>query len=520
MKINTICQFCSAGCAVELNLCEKVNSLVLPVSGVVNPDGFVCDYALKGYQNINNSERIIHPCLKTSMGFRSISFDEAFLLIEEHIREQMPNENAFFAGARLSNEELYLIQKIARVGVATGNLASFHYLGRGTGYLQNTKANIPVNEILDTRVVYVIGDNLPTVSPYTWHIIQRAKKENDVQVVWITPSGSGIISEVADVIIDIHSSYSFLKLVNRYLIETGKADAFFTDEICLDFPTYKTNLLAEDSEKHFQQAGVTALDIEKFVDSLITAGKAIIVFTEEELSGNSCREVHNMAMLTGKMGKYADGIVAIKESVNSQGLIDMGIHPEYGQGAVAVTDPDFLSKARDTWGIEKLPEKGISDFAGVLNNPPKNLFIFGEDPVGDALINRTLIESFIAKAEFSVVQDFYMTATAQMADLVMPSTYLFENGGTYTNTQKIIQQVDRQVPSDVEMNGFEQLAVIALQLGLPEMKTPIEAMFESVTMFPAGCTQKRPRFIYTENDDNHRVFRYGVDEIRRKNCGN
>lgn len=504
MKINTICHFCSTGCAVALNLDDKNNSSVSSVSGLINPDGFICDRAIKGYQNINNSQRITHPLLKTSMGFRSISFDEAFLLIEEHIQEEEPNENAFFAGAHLSNEELYLIQKIARAGVGTNKLYSFRYLGRGTGYLQNTKANIPVNEILDTRVAYIIGDALATASPYTWHVIQRAKSEENVKVVWVTSTGAGPISSIADIIVQINSVYSFLKLINRHLIETDKADSFFTDEICLDFPIYKTNLLGEDPEQLYQQAGVMALDIETCVDQLIEAGKAILIFTEEELSGNSCREVHNLAMLTGKVGKYADGIIAIKECANSQGLIDMGISPEYGQGAVEITDPDFLLKAQETWGIETLPGKECSDFEAVLNNPPKNLFIFGEDPLGDAFNDLSLIETYIEKAEFSVVQDFYMTATANKADLIIPATYLFESGGTYTNTQKIIQQVSQQRPSNIKMDGFEQLAAIAVRLGLPEMKYPIDAMFESITMFPAGCTQKRPRFVYTDSDDfNH-----------------
>ena len=501
MKINTVCQFCSAGCAIELNDNDHFNVSVLPISGVVNPDSFFCDRAVKGYQNIYNKDRITHPWLMTSMGFRSISFDEAYLLIEEHIQEEEANDNVFFASPRLSNEELYLIQKIARVGVGTNNLHSFQYLGRGDGYLQNTKANIPVNEILDSHVVYLIGDALSTISPYTWHIIQRAKREENVKLVWITQTGIGVDLAMVDETVITHSIYSFLKLVNRHLIATGKADAYFTDEICLDFPAYKTNLLSEDLEDYLQRACITASAVEKFVNDFLTAGKTSVVFTEGECSGNCCREIHNLAMLTGKMGRYADGIIAIKEDVNSQGVIDMGIHPEYGPGVVDVSDVEFLAKVKETWGVEQLPAKGIVDIDSVLNNPPRNLFIFGEDPVGDGIIDRSIIESYISKAGFSVVQDFSMTPTAQLADLVIPATYIFESGGTYTNTQKIIQQVSQQLTPEIEMNGFEQLAAVAVRLGLPEMKKPIEAMFESVAMFPSGCTQKRPRFVYTESEN-------------------
>ena len=513
MKVNTICQYCSAGCSLELDANEGIETILCGQTGVVNTDGFICNRAVKGYQYLTHPNRLIQPWLKTRRGFCRISFDEAFLLIGEHIKDVKPNENAFFAGARLSNEELYLIQKIARAAVGTNNLASFHYLGRGNGYLQNTKANIPVSEIHSTQVVYIIGDSLPEASSFTWHLIQKAKREQNVKIVWITPTGTGIMSEVADEKIIVYSLFSFLKLINLFLIENDKADRFFTDEICLDFASYKENMLAESRELHLQKAGVTCAEVENFVVRILSSGKCAFVFAEQELSGNACREVHHLAMLTGKMGRIADGIIAIKESVNAQGLIDMGIHPEYGPGSVKVDDEDFLSKAQALWGIEKLPEKGRADFDYVLNSNPKNLFIFGEDPVGDAETNKDLIGSYISKAEFSVVQDFYMTPTAQLAELVMPSSYLFESGGTYTNTQKIIQQVSAQIHLNIEMNGFEQLAAIAKRVGLPEMKTPGEAMLESIMLFPSACTHKRPRFVYNKDDDDNRIFMNGVNSL-------
>jgi len=510
MKINTICQYCSAGCSLKLDVNEGIETIFSGQTGVVNTDGFICSRAIKGYRYLTHPDRLIQPWLKTRTGFRSISFDEAFLLIEEHIKKVRPDENAFFAGARLSNEELYLVQKIARAAIGTNNLNSFHYLGRGTGYVHNAKANIPVSEILSTQVVYLIGDSLPEASPFTWHLVQQAKSEQNVKIVWITPTGTGIISEVADEKIVVHSLFSFLKLVNRHLIKSEQADSFFTDEICLDFASYKENLIAESKEMQLQKADITLAEIEKIVTDILSSGKGVFAFTEQELSGNACREIHHLAMLTGKMGRVADGIITIKESANSQGLIDMGIHPEYGMGGVQVDDEDFLSKAQAFWGIEKLPVKRKADFDSVISSRPKNVFIFGEDPVGNVEKNKELIVSYISNAEFSVVQDFYMTPTAQLAELVMPSTYLFESGGTYTNTQKIIQQVSSQIHSIIEMNGFEQLAAIATRLDFPEMKAPSDAMLESIMLFPSACTHKRPRFIYIKDDDDNRIFRNGA----------
>ena len=510
MEVKTICQYCSAGCSITLNIDEKTDPIINGNTGIVNTDGFICQRAIEGYRFLNHPDRLMEPLLKTSMGFRKISFEEACLLIEENIKEVEPDENMFFAGACLSNEELYLVQKIARAGVGTNNLFSFHYLGRGGGYLHNSKANIPVSEISGTQMVYFIGDSLPGASPFTWFLVQQAKKEDNIKIVWISQTGTGEISAIADEKIVVHSIYSFLKLINHYLIESRQADKMFTEEICLDYIPYKESMLSESMEVLLQNTGIALSDLEAFITPVLSSLKGLFIFTEQELSGNACREVHNLAMLTGKMGRIADGIIAIKESANSQGLTDMGIYPCYGQGGVEIENEDLRLKMKSIWGIDNLPGKGSNDIDSVLSSNPKNLFIFGEDPIDDAIINKEQIASFITKTGFSVVQDFYMTPTAEMAELVIPATYLFESGGTYTNTQKIIQQIKTQPNAELEMSGFELLANVAARLGLSEMKTPSEALLESVMLFPASCSHKRPCFIYTNEDNNYRIFRNGA----------
>ena len=510
MEVKTICQYCSAGCSITLNIDENNDPIINGNTGIVNTDGFICQQAIDGYRYLNNPNRLTEPLLKTRMGFRKISFEEACLLIEENIKEVEPDENMFFAGARMSNEELYLIQKIVRAGVGTNNLSSFQYIGRGGGYLHNSKANIPVFEISGTQVVYIIGDSLPGTSPFTWYLIQEAKREESTKIVWITQTGTGEISDVADEKIMVHSIYPFLKLINHHLIESGQADKMFTEEICLDYPPYKESMLSESMEVLLQNTGISYSDLEAFVTPVLSSLKVLLIFTEQELSGNACREMHNLAMLTGKMGGIADGIIAIKESANSQGLTDMGIHPCHGQGGIEIDDEDLRLKMDTIWDSKKLPSKSSNDLESVLNSRPKNLFIFGEDPIGDAINKKEQIAAFITKAGFSVVQDFYMTPTAELAELIIPATYLFEGGGTYTNTQKIIQQVNTQPNAKLEMTGFELLANVAVRLGLPEMKTPAEALLESVMLFPAACSNKRPRFVYTNEDNNNRLFTNGA----------
>ena len=106
---------------------------------------------------MNDRSRLLKPLLKSAGKFEEISFNEALDIIAYKIKSVMPDQNAFFAGARLSNEEMYLIQKLARFGAKTNNINSFHYLGRGSGYISNTIGNALFDTMEGASKIYNLG---------------------------------------------------------------------------------------------------------------------------------------------------------------------------------------------------------------------------------------------------------------------------------------------------------------------------------------------------------------------------
>ena len=185
-KVQSICNFCSIGCELDL---EHKSGFVMRVEGrdgKVNAKGNLCKYGKFGYKYLNDKSRLTKPLLKINGRFEEISFKEAYKIIADKIRESKADDNAFFAGARLSNEELYLIQKFARAAVRTNNVTSFHYLNRGIGYIDNSTANVPFEQLKEASRVYLLGAELNRDNAVLGFMVNNARINQQVPVELIT----------------------------------------------------------------------------------------------------------------------------------------------------------------------------------------------------------------------------------------------------------------------------------------------------------------------------------------------
>jgi len=219
-----------------------------------------------------------------------------------------------------------------------------------------------------------------------------------------------------------------------------------------------------------------------------------LIFSEKHITMETSRELYNMAMITGKLGKTASGLMPLKEKNNSQGLFDMGAFP---CTAVGGTKTDFKP-------TKKIPAKlKDGEFA--------NVFIFGEDPVGTAK-DRAEVTSWLAAADFIVAQDYFETETTKMADLVLPASFPLESDGSFTNTQKVVQQFTAQMPTTIEQVGYQQLIELGKQFGLNGLNTAQDVFMEFVGQLPQEDKVKYEFHIGTEDSPNA-LFNYSADSI-------
>lgn len=511
--VDTICSFCSLGCSVTLH---HRNGFVMKVTGKegpVNRTGNICRMARFGYLHYNDKSRISRPMLKSNGKFREISFEKAFEIIAEKIRSVKPDENVFFGGSRLSNEELYMVQKLARFGAKTNNVSTFHYVGRGSGFRHISQSNAPFAQLAEASRIWFLGSEINYENAVGGFLVQNLHHAKCIPVELITSCENSRLSHKCDKTTHIKDYYFFVKAVNHYLLSKGMQNALFIKDRCEGFEEYSKQLLAENFDFLVEKGSCCKECVIDFAESFNKELNAVLIFAEKNVTGNTAHEIRNLMLITGKLGKTAQGMVSLKEKNNSQGLYDMGICGKIGVGTLPIDSDQMQEKMKESWKTDQLSNVPGAAWTLMTGGKLKNFFIFGEDPVGCAL-DKTEVKKWLSKAGFMVVQDFFITETAEMADLILPASFIHEMGGSFTNTQRFIQkseacQMNGRSP---ETNAVEQLAAITALMGKHEAMN-IEAVHCEMLSLLSPPAETSYAFSYTNEEGVRRMFNYGCDNI-------
>jgi formate dehydrogenase major subunit len=485
---------------------------VMRTEGVVsdlNPEGNIGTHAKFGYPFLNNPARITQPMVRQNGGYVPVTFDEALALITRKLKEGMAEQTAFFAGGRLSNEELYMISKLARGAVKTNNLHSFLYLGRGKGYEAVTMDNVPFIEIKDAKRVYLVGDKLNRLNPLINHLVFSKKFRDNIPVELITTGEAVELSRKVDKVHKVKSYYSFFRAVNHFMLSQVKQNQMYIDAHCDEFDTYRQALVSEDYTTLLEAAGGCSSEcLENIGVSYNIDHESLIIYSLEEVTAAAALEIRNLALICGKPGKHACGVIALREKNNAQGLFDMGIQPGLLPGAVPLDDADGRHKLTERWNVEALNEK-VGCLTSLLEaGEISNMLIFGEDPVGTD-IDKTKVTGWLKKASFTVVSDYIMTETAMMADIVLPATLPIETDGSFTNSQRYLKQFTQQTEPKPGMTTLAMIDRILQEFGLESSCDPWDVLAEALTLLPE--VKPKARFRWHPTDTAAPLFRNGCD---------
>ena len=504
----TVCTYCSVGCKLTFHRRGGYIVKVTGAEGMVNSDGNLCMYGKFGYRIFNSPNRITKPLVRENGTFREISFENAYKLIEGKIKSTEPNKNAFFAGARLTNEEMYLIQKLARAGVGTNNVNSFHYLHGGSNMANISAQNVPFEQLKNSNRVFLFGSEIDRYNPVVGYIINSAKVPYEA----ISTRNIPRLKRKASGFNKINSYFYFVQAVNHYLLSNNLQNSLFINDNCENFEEYKKNLLAKNYFELCKQAcDCNGKCVEEFAIKFNEEMNAILIFSEKEIDQQTAMEIRNLALITGKLGKTATGIVALKSKNNSHGLFDMGVRPNTGIGVQSISDKNFTANLQEKWGVSSIPSPEKECFTEKFYNSEfQNILIFGEDPVGCSDGNKKVLEA-INRAEFVVVQDAFMTETAKMANLILPSSFWFETGGSFTNTQRFIQDFDAGLKPKVEKSGVEQLIDLLKAFGLNGLCDVDDVRSEAISLLPNNVSKSKHEFVTVNKPGDVSPFNHGCD---------
>ncbi|HQO09304.1 MAG TPA: molybdopterin-dependent oxidoreductase [Clostridiales bacterium] len=499
-KIETVCNYCSLGCGFTLH---HKGGYFIKSEGrktPANPDGNICKYAKFGYKYLNDASRITEPMIKSSGQWKKVSYGEAYDLIAQKIKSVKPEENSFMAGGRLTNEELFLTSKLARQAVKTNNVSSFLYHGRECSMRYNWFANVQFEDLDKAGAIYFIGCEIDKDNAVLGFRINSLKQDKDIKLVNIHKMDDSSMNHKCNCSAKVDSYYNFLRAMNYIIVKDNLINKLFIDGNTEGFGEYKESLFKSDLSELIKRSGLTEEKVRKIIRHYTEEQNAVIIFNEKNISSQTIKEIFNLALLTGKLGKTASGVIALKEKNNAQGIFDMGI--------TCCLEDEVKAAMKKEWGFEAAE-------CNKTHGNIKNMFIFGEDPAGCSDKAKE-VSDMLKGISFKVVSDYFMTETAKLADVILPASFPIETGGSFTNAQKKIAVFEPSRKPETELFK-DQLVSIINKMGVKTAYDGNEDILsEAVRIMGgglSGCDDCKYEFEITKDECDRSGLKHGGDII-------
>lgn len=494
--VKTTCGYCGVGC--QINFEVKDNIVVEAHPALVKPNvGLLCVKGKFGYPYVNHPDRLTHPLIKENGVFRKASWDEALTLITKKLSSTMKEYNnegiAAFSSAKCTNEENYLYQKFFRGVVKTNNVdhcsrlchsSSSAALGKTLGYGAMSNS---VSEGFESKVVLISGENIrechPVLGTKIKHSVQNGAKLIVIDIRDID------LSEIADVFLKVNPGTD-IALVNamiNVIISENLHNKDYLANNTVGFEAVKECVKDYTPEYAAKVCGVSADDIIKA--ARIYASDVASIYlgmgNTQHINGtDNVISLSNLALVCGNVGKEKGGVNPLRGQNNAQGACDMGAFPEIYSGYQKVDDPKIREKMEKYWNVDDL-----SPFAGITiveiidkmaKGKIKFLYVMGENPLmTDPNLNH--VREALKKLDFFVVQDIFLSETAQEADVVLPAACFAEKVGTFTNTGRRVQRVRQVVtpPGEAKMD-LDIILELMDRMGYKQINRTPETVFNEL----------------------------------------
>ncbi len=360
-----------------------------------------------------------------------------------------------------------------------------------------------IADIEKADMILVTGSNTTENHPVISSFIKRAAKFGDTKLVVIDPRRIKLSSYADNYLRPAPGTdVAWINGMINVIISEDLEDKAFIAERTEGYEELKKAVAEFTPETVESITGIKAADLINTARTYASANAASIVYCmgiTQHISGtDNVKSLANLAMLCGNLGIEGGGVNPLRGQNNVQGACDMGGLPNVFPAYQPVSNEDAAAKMETAWGVT-----GLSRTPGLTatemvpkahDGEIKSLYIVGENPlVSDADLNHA--EASFKNLEFLVVQDIFMTETAQLADVVLPSLCFAEKDGTFSNTERRVQRVRKAVEGPgLARTDWEITCGIAEKMGVSMTYQTAMDIFEEIrTVTPsyAGITWSR-----------------------------
>lgn len=498
-NILTTCPYCGAGCNYFLQVFDDEITGVSPYYEHEISKGKLCIKGWYANEFVNSKERLTNPLMKKDGKFVEISWDTALDIVAKKLKSYVPSQVATLSSAKVSNEENYLMQKFARVVLGTNNVdhcARLCHASTVVGLMKSFGSGAMTNtipELAESKCIFVIGSNTLEQHPLVGRYIIQAK-EKDAKII-LADIRKVPMAKFADIHLKPRpgSDVALLNGLAHVIINENLHDKKFIEERTEGFDQYK-ELVQKYTPEYVEK--ITWVPKELIIEAArlyFKASPSAIIYsmgiTQHTTGVDNVVSIANLAILTGNIGKTGTGVNPLRGQSNVQGACDVGALPNVFPGYQSVADEAIRKKFEDAWHV-KLPPKPGLPVTEMINEAGKGnlkaMYIMGENPmISDPNIRH--VKESLQKLDFLVVQNIFMSETAQLADIVLPAASYAEKDGTITTTDRRVQLIRKAIePIGQSLPDWKIICNFAKKMGSKEFEFnhPSEIMDEIASLAP------------------------------------
>ncbi len=510
-RTKTVCTYCGVGCSFDVWTRDRHILKIEPQDGPANGIS-TCVKGKFAWDFINSDDRLTSPLLRKGGTFVEVTWDEALQVIHDKFtqikRDHGPDALAFIASSKCTNEESYLMQKLARAVIGTNNIDNCSRycqtpaskgLQRTVGYGADSGS---IADIEKAALVVIIGSNTSESHPVLATRVKRSHKHRGQRLI-VADLRKHEMAERANIFLRPNPSTDevWLSGVAKYILDNGLAKMDFVNQWVNHFDEYAKSLEPFTLEHCESVTGIPAATLVTVAKEIASAESVCVLWamgvTQHCGGSDTSTCISNLLLLTGNYKRPGTGAYPLRGHNNVQGASDFGSMPNIYSGYQHVEDPAVRAKFEADWGVTLPTKNGLDNhemIEAIHEGKLKSLYIKGEDTITSDS-NANDVGEALRKLEFLIVQDINFSETCAYADLVLPACPSLEKDGTFVNTERRIQRIYKALePLGHSKADWEIIQLIANKLGANwNYKHPSDVMVEVARLTPslAGVTYER-----------------------------
>ena len=529
-KTTTTCNYCGDGCQMYLETKdEEVVRVTSPLSWknkwgdrseTAKGHGGICVRGRFGFEYLDGKTRLRQPLVRESNQLVEKPWLEAMHLVVDRFTDIKDKYGAdAIAGlitARCTNEELYLFQKLMRIGFGSNHLdssaryghlnfvhASKHALGLG-------RTPNDWEDLTKATAILLIGSNITETNPLTAVRIKEAIRVYRAQVVTLDSAVTNMAKLASHpFVIRAGTEGLVIRGLVKAAIEQGLVDDEATKKHPQAFEALKAALAGLSLDEIASQTGLTAEALRDIAAIVAEAPRSIILCAEgivRRPNGyDNVLKLIDLAWITGKLGRPGCGVNTVTEEPNEQGAVDMGAAPEFLPGQARFDDAALRDRFAKAWDAS-LPAVGtgshlVDILNGCKNGRIKALYVLGENPLA-TLPASMEVRAALERLELLVVQDPFLTETGRQAHVVLPACTYAEKDGTFTNFEGRVLRVRQAMdPIGESLPDWHIMTSMANAMGCQwEYQSVNDIQTEIMKVLPGYYNLGQPRKVVPAPD--------------------